>query len=63
MKIEIEGKIDSQGRYSLLISNDMGIRTGDRMEIRLYQNERSVALANGVNVPDFGTMKIVHLLY
>ncbi|OGP65875.1 MAG: hypothetical protein A2169_02270 [Deltaproteobacteria bacterium RBG_13_47_9] len=62
-KIEILGKIDSQGRYSLLIPNDMGIRTGGRIEIHLYQNQRIVALANIVNVPDFGTMKIVHLLY
>ena len=62
-KIEIEGKINSQGRFSLLIPNDMGIRTGDPIEINLYQNERSVSSANWVNVPDFGSMKIVHLRY
>ncbi len=62
-KIEIEGKIDSQGQFSLLIPNNMGIRSGDPIEINLYQNERPVSLANWVNVPDFGSMKIVHLRY
>jgi hypothetical protein len=61
--IKINGKIDSEGRYALLIPDNVGIEPGDRIEISLYQNGNLVFSSKVLDVPDFGTMKVVNLEY
>ena len=59
--IKIDGQIDSEGRYALFISDNVGIEPGDNIYTSLYCKDYPVSSSKFIEVPDFGAMKIVNL--
>jgi len=61
--MEIRGKIDLHGRYSLLIPANKGVEQGDEIYIKLYCGDKTISSTKIVSVPEFGTMKVINLLF
>jgi len=61
--VKLEGRVDLQGRYKLVIPEGKGINSGDIIAVRLCYQGKSISTVQEVQVPEFGYVSIVNLQY